>query len=122
MPVIVSVLGVVAAIIGLMGLANPESIVVLVEYWRGPTRFRLAIGVRIVLGIVFLIVAPACRLPVLVRAIGVISIVAAIVILIIGQKRLDLFIGWWLTSPPAVVRISGLFAFLFGVLLIYAGA
>ena len=122
MAVIVSVLGSIGALIGLLGLANPRYIVDLVQFWRGPTRFRLAVGVRVVLGIVLLVVAPACRVPILVQCVGAISVVAAIVILVVGQKRLDAFIRWWLTRPSAVVRVSALFAFSLGVLLVYAGA
>ena len=122
MSAIVSFLGVLAATVGLMGLANPKSIVVLVERWRGPTRFRLAVGVRLILGVILLAVAPSCRLPGLVQIIGVISIVAAMVILIAGQERLDSFIWWWLKRPPKIIRVSALFAFAFGILLIYAGA
>ncbi len=121
MSVVVSILGVLAAIIGLLGLANPKIIVGLVEFWRGPTRFRLAVGVRLVLGTLLLVVAPACRLPLVVQVLGIISIMAAIVILIVGQERLDSFIGWWLARPPAVIRVSALFALFFGVLLVYAG-
>lgn len=122
MSAVVSILGVIAAIIGLMGLAAPKYIINLVQHWRGPTRFRLAVGVRLVLGAFLLVVGPTCRLPVLVQALGVIAIVAAIVILIVGQQRLDSFIEWWLTRPPAVIRISALFAVSFGLLLVYAGA
>ena len=122
MSVVVSILGVLAAMIGLMGLANPKTIVGLVEHWRGATRYHLAVGVRMVLGVIFLVVAPSCRLPILVQVLGVISIVAAIVILIAGQERLDSFISWWLKRPPGVIRVSALFAFAFGILLVYAGA
>jgi len=122
MAVIVSILGVLVAAIGLMGIVQPRRIIDLVEYWRGPTRFRLAIVVRLVLGCVLLVVAPTCRLPIVVNLIGAIAIVAAVVIRIVGQKRLDSFIAWWLAHPPALIRLSVLFAVAFGVLLVYAGA
>ena len=105
-----------------MGLANPKLIVGLVEHWRGRTRFRLAVGVRLVLGAALLIVAPSCRLPVVVQAIGAISIVAALAILIAGQERLDALIWWWITRPKSVMRISATFALAVGILLVYAGA
>lgn len=122
MSVVVSILGVLAVMIGLLGLANPRFILGLVEYYRGPTRFRLAVGVRLVLGVLLLTVASSCRLPVLVQGVGVLSIVAATVILIAGQERFDTFIEWWLKHPPAFLRISALFALVFGILLVYAGA
>ena len=122
MAVVVSILGVLAIAIGLMGLANPESLIGLINYWRGTRRFRLAVGVRLVLGVILLVVAPACRLPTLVRVLGVISIVAAVVILLVGEKRLESLIGWWLSRPPVVLRVSASFALLLCILLVYAGA
>lgn len=122
MAILVSILGVLAAAVGLIGLAQPRRIINLINYWEGPTRFRLAIAVRLVLGVVLLVVASDCRLPAVVTALGVIAIVAAVAILIVGQHRLDSFIAWWLARSPAVIRVSMLFALAFGVLLIYVGA
>ena len=121
MSVIVSILGILTATIGFMGVAQPRRIVSLVEYWDGPTRFRLAVVVRLVLGVFLLVASPDCRLPTVVSVLGIIAIVAALAILIVGQQRLDSFIGWWLTRPAAVIRVSALFAIAFGVLLVYAG-
>ena len=61
---VVASIWVVAATIGLMGLVNPKPIIGLVEHWGGAARFRLAVGVRLVLGVILLVVAPLCRLPV----------------------------------------------------------
>ena len=122
MAVMVSILGVVMVAIGVLGVVQPQRLVDFVTYFRRPTRFRIAILVRLVLGIVLLIAAPSCRWPVVVQVVGVIAIVAAVVILACGQKRLDTFIAWWVTRPPAVMRVSALFALAFGALLFYAGA
>ena len=122
MAILVSILGVLATVIGVMGLAQPQRMIAIVEYWDGPTRFRVAVVVRLIFGVTFLVVAPDCRLPIVVHTLGSIAILAAAVILMVGQRRLDLFIGWWLTRRPAVIRMSALFAFALGVLLVYAGA
>jgi hypothetical protein len=121
MALIVLLFGLLAAAIGVAGLVQPRCIVAIAQLWQGSTRFWIAILVRLVLGIVFLVVAPACRLPLLVQVIGAISIVAAVVILVLGQRRLDEFIEWWLTRPPAVIRCSAAFALAFGLLMIWAG-
>ncbi len=122
MDVIVSIVGVLAALIGLLGLVDPKYIVQLVQYWRGPTRFRIAIGVRIALGIALLVAAADCRLPAVVKALGIVSILAAIIILFAGQKRLDSFIEWWIACPQNVMRVSAFFAFCLGCLIVYSGA
>ena len=121
MAIIVPVLGVVIALIGVMGLANPRSLNKLVQRWQSPARFGFAVVIRVVLGVVFLAVAPDCRAPLVVRIVGVISIVAAIAILVLGRVRLDAFIEWWLRCPPALLRLWATVAIAFGALLVYAG-
>ena len=121
MAFIVSILGVLITLMGVLGIANPQRLINLAEHWHGPTRFWIAILVRVVLGVVLLAVAPACRLPMFVRIVGAIQIVAALVILILRHARLDAFIRWWLIRP-ALIRFSGFVAIAFGALLVYAGA
>ena len=76
---------------------------------------------RGVFGAVFLAVAPDCRHPLVVQVVGVVSLVAALGLLAMGRERLDAFIGWWLSRPPALFRFSATAAIAFGVLLVYAG-
>ena len=121
MAVIASILGVLIALIGVVGLARPRSLIKLVQHWHSPARFWTAIVVRVVFGVALLAVAPECRLPSLIRAIGVISILAAVAILIMGRARLDCFVGWWLGRAD-LVRLSAVVAIAFGVLLVYGGA
>ena len=121
MAIIVSVLGVVIALIGVMGVANPRSLNKLVQRWQSPARFGFAVVIRVVLGVVFLAVAPDFRAPLVVRIVGVISVVAALAILIVGRVRLDAFIEWWLRRSPALLRLWATVAIAFGALLVYAG-
>jgi hypothetical protein len=119
--IIVSIFGVLIVLVGVVGIANPQRLLRAVEYLDGPQRFWLAVIVRVVLGSVLLVAAPECRLPTVVRIIGVIAIAAALAILLLGRARLDRFIAWWL-NRTALIRFSGIVALPFGILVIYAGA
>ena len=79
-----------------------------------------AVGVRLGLGVLLLVVAPDCRLPIVIQAVDGVSIVAASVLLVIGRSRLDTFIEWWLTRPE-LLRVFGATAAALGALLVYAG-
>ena len=81
MALIVTVVGGVAVLIGLIGAASPGSLIVLVQRLQNPARFWFAVLFRVVLGKLFLIVAPDCRVPLLVQVVRVVSIVAALAIL-----------------------------------------
>ena len=121
MAIIVSAVGVVIAVIGAIGVASPHKLITLLDHVQSPTRFWLAVFMRVVLGVVFLVVAPDCRLPLVVQIVGVVSLVAAFGILALGRKRLDAFIGWWLRRSPALFRLWASAAIAFGTLLVYAG-
>ena len=120
MALVVTVLGAVIALIGVIGIAHPRSLITLVERWQSPAQFLFAVIIRLVLGAVFLAVAPDCRAPLVIRIVGVISIVAAVALVIFGRIRLDALIKWWL-GRPALLRVSATGAIAFGVLLVYAG-
>ena len=105
MAVIVPVLGGISAVIGLMGVLNPRSLMALVQRWRGPARFWFAVSIRLVLGAVFLAVAPDCRAPMVVRVVGAVSIAAALGLVVLGTARLDRFIEWWLGHSLTYVRL-----------------
>ncbi|MDH3747644.1 MAG: hypothetical protein OER97_05515 [Gammaproteobacteria bacterium] len=80
----------------------------------------LAVLVRLLLGAALIIAAPDSRFPLAFLVLGWIAIVAAVVVAIMGRKRLRLFVGWWLKQfSPAAVRVWLLFGFAFGGFLIY---
>ena len=121
MAVIVPVLGGLSAVIGLMGVLNPRSMMALAQRHRGPVSFWFAVSFRLVLGAVFLAVAPDCHAPMVVRVTGVVSIAAALGLVVLGTARLDKFIEWWLGRSLTYVRLWASGAIAFGALLIYAG-
>lgn len=121
MAVIVSILGILIAVIGVAGLARPQSIVNLIQHWHSSARFWIALLVRAVLGVVLLAVAPECRWPAFVQVIGALSILAAAGLLVMGRARLDSLIAWWLDRSD-LVRLAALLTVIFGIVLIYAGA
>ena len=57
----------------------------------------------------------------MVRAIGVVSIAAAVGMIVLGSAGLDRFTNWWLGRPLPYVRLWASGAIAFGALLIYAG-
>ena len=105
---------------GILGAASPDRLKSLVGRWRGQSRLWTAVLVRVVLGVALIIAAPSCRLPVVVTAIGILALIAAVVIPLLGQRRFDRFIDWWLGCRAVVVRAWSLAAMVFGGVLIYA--
>lgn len=118
----VSLLGLAVAAIGLLGLTAPAALIDLLARWRVLTRLPVTLGVRVGLGFFFLGAASHCRLPDLVRVVGVLELVGAAVLLVAGPGRLQRFVAWWLQRPFAFIRCWCSAALAFGILLVYAGA
>ena len=117
----VSLLGLAVAGVGLFGLALPGRLTGLIGRWRVLTRLPVTVLLRIASASVFLAGAPQCRLPDLVRLVGILEVAGALALLTLGAARLQRFVEWWLEREPRFVRGWCCGALAFGALLAYAG-
>ncbi|MAE93549.1 MAG: hypothetical protein CL910_02705 [Deltaproteobacteria bacterium] len=122
MSVAVILLGLVIAGLGVVGSVRPDLIGRAVLGWQPRTRSRVAIGARVVFGVVLLLGAPNSRFPIVLYALGGIAIVAAIVLAFVGSARTDELVKGWFNMSPAFLRIWLLAAVVFGAFLVYSGA
>ncbi len=118
----VTLLGVVITMVGATGLIIPSRLTCWIGRMPPSIRFKTAVVIRLVIGVYCVVAAPQCRQPVVVMAVGILALVAALTIAVLGQRRLDAFVGWWLGQSAALIRLSSLCAVAFGVLLVVAGA
>ena len=121
MAIVVTVTGTLIAAIGVFGVTAPARLMKLVDRFRGGAGVWAAAGIRLVVGIAFVLAAPACRWPDFVLVVGIIALLAAVGLPIMGQRRFDAFVAWWMQRPPVVIRGWALVATAFGGLLAYAG-
>ena len=119
MTVIVAVFGVLVALLGLVGLVQPERFRSMFTAMDSQTRFIIAIALRLAMGGVLWWLADELRHPHVMRVLAAIAIFAAVMLLIMGRERLDRLIGWWLSRSDGLLRVSALFAAAFGVFLVY---
>ncbi|MDH3862132.1 MAG: hypothetical protein OEU53_10540 [Gammaproteobacteria bacterium] len=119
MTVIVAVLGALIALLGLVGLVQPERFRSIFTAMDSQTRFIIAIALRLAMGGVLWWLADELRHPHVMRVLAAIAIFAAVMLLIMGRERLDRLIGWWLSRSDGLLRVSALFAAAFGVFLVY---
>jgi len=118
---IVVVFGVAVGLLGMIGVVRPTQLIRFVEtMWQSPAGFRLAIALRLVLGMILIAAAPDCRFPQLIRILGIFSLVTAAATAALGHERLRSFVQWWVGRPSGFVRGWSLAAAAFGCLLVYA--
>ena len=119
MTVIVAVFGALVALLGLVGLVQPDRFRSMFSAMDSQTRFIIAIALRLALGGVLWWLADELRHPHVMRVLAAIAIFAAVMLLIMGRERLDGLIGWWLSRSDGLLRLSALFAAVFGGYLVY---
>jgi hypothetical protein len=122
MAILVSLCGLLLAGLASIGLVQPTRMVQRFEGFASPRGRWFAVGIRAVLGGLFLIAAPECRLPEVVRIGGIVALVAAAVPALMPTPRFESSVRWALSRPPAVHRVWFAMAAGLGALIVYAGA
>lgn len=81
----------------------------------------VAAGVKIILGVVFLIVATQCKLPKVIIAVGILMAGGSILFCLLPFAKIQRFMNWWIARPVWVYRLWAMLAVLFGGLIMYTG-
>ncbi len=116
---LITLFGVLICLAGVAILIFPDQFRNAMNKWTGQPRFLFAVIIRVVLGSILLSEAANLRFPLAMKIIGAISILAAVVLLLVGQERMDRFIDWWMKQSENVFRAASVFALAFGAFLIY---
>ena len=123
MAIVVIILGLLIAGIGLVGVVRPAALLGLVAaVWRTNTGLYLAVGFRLVFGVLLLLAGPSCRFPLTIQILGGVSIAGALALPIFGRERIWRITRWWMSRSHVFIRTWSLGAAAFGVFLVYAGA
>ncbi len=117
---LITLFGVLICLAGLVILIFPDQFRNAMNKWTGQPRFLFAVIIRVVLGAILLSEAATLRYPLAMKIIGAISILAAVILLLVGQERMDRFIDWWLKQSDKLLRVSSVLAIAFGAFFIYA--
>jgi len=121
MAFLVSMFGGLIVGIGLFGLIHPRGLVEFIRsIWESPSILPIAVTLRLVLGATLLAAAASSRFPVALSALGVLMILTAAALPILGADRFRGFVQWWVERPSPIIRAWSGVAILFGALLIYA--
>ena len=120
MTLIVAGIGALIVLLGLVGLVQPDRFRGMFDVMHSRTRFWLAIGIRLGLGGLLWWLAEELRHPQVMRVLAGIAVVAAIALFLMGRRRLDALVDWWLALPDSLLRVSALFAAAFGAYLTWA--
>ena len=126
MSYLIVLVGVLVTLGGLVILISPTTPQGVGRRFLQSGREYLAVAIRMAFGVLFVVAAPYCRpeepwVGTTVRIVGLLTIVVAASLLVIGRRRLRAIIEWGLALPPSVLRIFAPIALILGGFLIYAG-
>ncbi|ODB93647.1 hypothetical protein A3194_02890 [Candidatus Thiodiazotropha endoloripes] len=118
---LIIIFGALILIAGLIILISPE---IILDYIKNnqdkPWLHILAVTVRLILGIVLISQAAQSKYPLIIEILGWLSIVAAVVLTVVGRKGFHRLMAWALSIAKSYGRVGGLIATAFGLFLIHA--
>ena len=117
----VTLAGLGVAAVGLLGLVAPGRLVDGLAGWPILTRLSTTVVLRVGFGAVFISGAADCRFPAFVLALGIGELASALALLVLGSRRLEGFVAWWLAKSHAFVRRWCSGALAIGLVIAYAG-
>jgi hypothetical protein len=119
--VLIIMFGILTLLAGIVIVINPE---IIFGFLRNnidkPELHILAVAVRIVLGVILIYQSGISKFPLLIEIIGWLSIVAAIILFVMGRSNFSRLMSWALSFVKTSGRVGGFLAVVFGAFLIYA--
>ena len=121
MTVAIIIFGTLTLLAGTVIVINPEVIFGFLRNNLDRVELHiLAVVVRIVLGVLLIYQSSISKFPFVIVIIGWLSIVAAIILAVMGRRNFNRLMSWALSLARPIARFGGVIAMAFGAFLIYA--
>jgi len=121
MAFLIIIFGALTLLAGIIILINPE---IIFRFLRGNldklSLHITAVVVRLVLGLLLIFQAEISRFPMIIEALGWLSIIAALTFAVTGRDKFVRLMTWALSLSVPFGRFGGVIAAAFGAFLIYA--
>ena len=122
MEIVVSAFGFLIVAFGSWGVVHPQSIMCFASsVWLSERSAYFGVGIRIVFGLLLILAAPDTRFPDVVLVLGLVTLLAALAILVVGFDQLRAFIERCSsTRRSGLIRLWSLVAIALGAFLVHA--
>ena len=121
MTVLIIIFGALTLLAGIVIVINPEVIFGFLRNNLDKLAVHiLAVVIRLVIGALLIYQSNISKFPFVIEVIGWLSIVAAIIIAIMGRHNFNRLMSWALSLSKPLGRVGGILAVAFGAFLVYA--
>ena len=116
---LIALVGILIVFACTYGMANPSGLLEMTSRFANRRGFWFAIGMRILHGAASILAAPDSLMPLFLYVIGGISLIAAVVLLLIGMSGYRRILDWVSGLPMSLLRAWLVFGLAFGAALIW---
>jgi len=120
MPILAVIFGVLAIVMGLIGLISPQTLAQLARGVLARGGFYWAAGARLFFGAAVYFAAGVSRSPLLVGIIGFVLILSGVAAPLVGEERAQRTLASWSSGGSSILRVFAGVALVIGVALTWA--
>ena len=117
---LVNLVGIIVIITATFYLVKPDIMKKSIAFWAKDKRFYAGGILNLLVGIVFLIIAKECSMPLAVIILGILSILKGVIVLVLGSKIVPAVAGQFWKASVTTLRSFAVIALGVGILIIYA--
>lgn len=116
------IVGLLIVAFGLVGMTLPGDLVLIGRDVLTPTGLYVIAILRVCVGVALILAASTSRMPILLRLVGTIAVVAGLTTPLFGVDRSLAVVSWWAGLSPMFTRLASMFAMAFGCFIVYASS
>ena len=119
MNTVIAGIGIVIVLLGLLYLIKPSVLQALMRFFKKGRRIYFAALLRFVLAVIFLLGARESGVPIVIIVFGIIFLASGLTIFLMGAKRINRILEWYLGQPTAILRVIALIVLAVGGVITY---
>ena len=113
-------IGLIIGLSGVVFLLNPKAAKSLLAFWEVEKRIYGLAGIRLVVAIIMFAGASKCAIPLVPNIMGILALIAAVIIPIMGVEKSKEILKRWQEKPDKEWRILSAIPIVMGIIILYA--
>lgn len=119
LPLIVKIIGIFIIIMSVICIIKPAVTRALIKFFIKGSRIYFAGIIRLIFAVIFLLAASQCKNPVAIIIFGLLMLLGAILVFVLGPIKINRYLSWWQERSDTIFRIIYLVGIAIGSAIIY---